>query len=591
MRYTPIAVSSFLSTAILLAIALYALTRRRRPVVARIGVILLLGSLWSLCSALEFLRTDLEGKAVLELLHVPCVSAMLVMLLFSVLASSGARRWLKPRRAWLFLVEPLAACILAAAARGTTLFFHDFRLPAAGSLPGLLYARGPLAWAHIGYSYLLIGACVLLVSLRLRGAPARQKWQGILVITGIAIPALVYGLFLLGVAPGPGVNITSIAQLLGGLCVAGALFLLPFGAAVPVAASAIVRTMEDLVLVVDPEGRLVSANPNACAVIGLDSPLGLTLDALPAPWRTALAPWWEAPSAREAVRVDLPGRTRFYHLSVSPLREDTVEKPLGRLLLLHDVTERVEAAEALRRSEEHLRQAQKMEAVGRLAGGIAHDYNNLLMVITGYCDLLEEELPGDSTAKRQVTEIARAARRASALTAQLLAFGGRQKLQPRLIEINSLVRGLEERIRGVLGDGIRCAMSLRADGGFIMADPVQIEQAIMNLAMNAHEAMHGGGELALATARSHVDALRDHPEVAAGEYVTIAVTDTGTGMSDQIVSRVFEPFFTTKEMGRGPGLGLPTTYGIVKQSGGYIYCSSTPGRGTTFLLYFPRVTP
>jgi two-component system cell cycle sensor histidine kinase/response regulator CckA len=231
-----------------------------------------------------------------------------------------------------------------------------------------------------------------------------------------------------------------------------------------------------------------------------------------------------------------------------------------------------------------------MEAVGRLAGGVAHDYNNLLTVITGYCDLLDEELADGSPLKRQVGEIARAAHRASALTAQLLAFGGRQALRPRLIETNSLVRGLEARIRGVLGDRIRLTMNLRADGGFIMADPEQIEQAIMNLAMNAHEAMPEGGELGLSTARSRVDLLRGHPEVAPGEYVTVAVSDTGMGMSDQIVSRVFEPFFTTKEVGRGPGLGLPTTYGIVKHSGGYIYCSSTPGRGTTFFLYFPCST-
>jgi signal transduction histidine kinase len=590
MHYTPFAVSNLVSMVVLLGFSVHAFVHARQPVLLRTGVVLLSGALWSLCNALGLFWTDLGGKIVFQLLQIPCVSVILLLILFSVMESNGTAAWRAPRRAWLFLIEPLAALILGFAARGTTLFMYDFRLAADGASPGLLFTRGPLGWAHVVYSYVIVTVSVVSLILRQREAPVRQRWQGILIISAILIPALSFLVFLLGAAPLPGINVAPVTQTLGTLCLAGALFILPFGTVMPVAGSVIVRTMEDLVLVVDGKERLVSANPSARAAIGVDPSRGIALDALPAPWRTALGPWWGASSARETVRVELPGRTRWYHLTVTPLRDDTVGRPRDRLLLLHDVTERTEAEEELRRSEDQLRESQKMEAIGRLAGGVAHDYNNLLTVITGYCDLLDEELAENSSQKRQVAEIARAARRASALTAQLLVFGGRRRARPRLIEINSLAQGLEERIRGVLGDRIRLTMDLLADGGFIMADPEQIEQAIINLAMNAREAMPEGGDLVFVTARSRVERLRDHPEVAPGDYVTVAMSDTGTGMSDQIVSRIFEPFFTTKETGKGPGLGLPTTYGIVKHSGGYIYCSSTPGKGTTFLLYFPCTT-
>ena len=235
-------------------------------------------------------------------------------------------------------------------------------------------------------------------------------------------------------------------------------------------------------------------------------------------------------------------------------------------------------------------QAQKMEAVGRLAGGIAHDFNNLLTVIKGYSELAEEGLPENSPVKAHVDEIARAATQAANLTAKLLAFSRKQVLMPRVINPNALLQAAEKMIARLVGEDIEIKTVLSAEAGNIKADPGQIEQVLMNLAVNARDAMPGGGKLTIETSNRTIDneyAL-GHPGVRAGEYVQITVSDTGHGMGKEVLSHLFEPFFTTKEPGKGTGLGLSTVYGIVKQSAGHITCYSEPGKGTTFTIYFPR---
>ena len=255
----------------------------------------------------------------------------------------------------------------------------------------------------------------------------------------------------------------------------------------------------------------------------------------------------------------------------------------------HDVTEARAAEHALRRSQEQLQQSQKMEAIGRLAGGIAHDFNNILTVISGYCDMLSEAADEGKVLKREIAEVSHAAQRASRLTAQLLAFSRKQVLQPRVVSLNALVRGAEGILARVIGEDIELVTRLHPAAGNIQADPGQVEQVIMNLAVNARDAMPAGGTLTLETVRDVPDAdfLRDHPEMLPGEYMRLSAVDTGVGMSGDIVPRIFEPFFTTKEDGKGTGLGLSTAYGIIKQSNGYIYCTSAPSRGTTFTIYFP----
>jgi two-component system, chemotaxis family, CheB/CheR fusion protein len=260
------------------------------------------------------------------------------------------------------------------------------------------------------------------------------------------------------------------------------------------------------------------------------------------------------------------------------------------LLAVDDITERKLAQQALRRSEEHLRQSQKMEAVGRLAGGIAHDFNNLLTAIIGYSELLADTLAGNEPAIQQVLEIKKAGDRAASLIQQLLAFSRRQVLQPKVLDLNVIVAEFDRMLRRLVGERIRVVINCAPALWQVRADPGEIGRAIMNLSLNARDAMPDGGTLAIETANVTLpEADASEPDLTPGPYVTMAVCDTGVGMSAEMQAHIFEPFFTTKETGKGTGLGLATVLGIVEQSGGAIRCESEPGRGTVFTIFLPAV--
>ena len=288
------------------------------------------------------------------------------------------------------------------------------------------------------------------------------------------------------------------------------------------------------------------------------------------------------------VRPD--GEQRILHSRGNVIPNERGE-PIRMFGTAQDVTELHQAEARLRESELQLRHAQKMEAVGQLAGGIAHDFNNLLTAVTGYSDLALRRLKAGDPLRHNIEEIRKAGERAAALTRQLLAFSRKQVLQPKVLDLNVVISDLEKMLRRLIGEDVELRTVFKPPLGNIKADPGQIEQVIMNLAVNARDAMPSGGRLSIETDNVNLDEAfaRKHVGVAPGSYVLLSMSDTGTGMDEETQARIFEPFFTTKEVGKGTGLGLSMVYGIVKQSDGLILVHSTVDRGTTFNIYLPRV--
>ncbi|MEZ5099779.1 MAG: response regulator [Thermoleophilia bacterium] len=355
---------------------------------------------------------------------------------------------------------------------------------------------------------------------------------------------------------------------------------------------ALVQHSSDVITVVDPATTIRFLAPSIESVLGyrIDELLGSRLTKLAhAEDQRAVIDWCAAAAAEDGLSAPLEfrvlahdGSWRTIEAVASNLNDDPEIE--GLVLTLRDVTRRHEL-------EEELRQAQKLEALGRLAGGVAHDFNNLLTAIEGYSEFALSRLAdADSAAAGDIVEIRRAAERAGALTRQLLAFGKRQVLQPRVLDLNSVLNGLERMLATLLGEKIQLRLQLEAGLGRIKVDPVQLEQVILNLVVNARDAMPEGGRLTIATRTVEIDGeWGQRRDVAPGEYVRLAVSDTGHGIDPVIQARIFEPFFTTKGDGRGTGLGLATVHGIVRQSGGDIELTSEVGNGTTFEVHLPCV--
>jgi len=361
---------------------------------------------------------------------------------------------------------------------------------------------------------------------------------------------------------------------------------------------ALVENSSDALVLIDAEGRVTYMTPSSTRHLGWqpDQMLGRSVFEFLHPDDR------EAAGARLADALRNPGKPvtvqfRFLHGDRSWRTMEGVgvnhlgDPAVGAIVWnARDITDR-------RKLEEQLRQAQKMEAVGQLAGGVAHDFNNLLTAILGYCNLLLDDMPHEDPLRPDLQEIRAAGERAAALTRQLLAFSRRQILHPQVVDINTIVRPLEKLLRRLISEDVELVTALAEDLMAVRADPAAIEQILVNLAVNARDAMPLGGRMTIETANVELDDTYaiTHVTLKPGPYVMLAVSDSGAGMGEATRARVFEPFFTTKEQGKGSGLGLATVYGMVKQSGGYIWVYSEPGHGTVFKVYLPpavrRSTP
>jgi hypothetical protein len=363
---------------------------------------------------------------------------------------------------------------------------------------------------------------------------------------------------------------------------------------------ALLEAAPDAMVIVAADGRIALVNGQTERLFGYmrDEMLGrpvemLIPEALRARHVERRAEFHENPRTRPmSGGVSLLARTKSgaeipVEISLSPFR---TSEGLFAIATIRDIGERKRAEAALQRAEEQLRQAHKMEAIGSLAGGIAHDFNNLLSVILSYASLVLDELkPGDPI-RGDIEQMRTAGERGARLTQQLLAFGRQQMLAPKILDLTQVVDGIEGMLRRLLGEDVEVSLLTTRGLGKVVADPGQIEQILINLAVNARDAMPEGGKLTIETANVQLDEAyaAEHLGVVPGPYVMLAVTDTGVGMDAATRERVFEPFFTTKAKGKGTGLGLSTVFGIVKQSGGHIWIYSEPGEGTTFKVYLPR---
>ena len=346
----------------------------------------------------------------------------------------------------------------------------------------------------------------------------------------------------------------------------------------------------DSIMLLDREYRIIRANRATTQYLGLKYE-----DIIGKPCFTLMhqysCPPSECPyrrmllSGREKeVEIDEKDLNRSLRVSAIPLRDGAGDLQ-GAIHVMRDITER-------KHLEEELLQAKKLEAIGRLAGGVAHDFNNILGVIVGYSDLMLEQIPeADSVLRGELSEIRKAADRAKGVTRQLLAFSRKQVMQPQAVSLNDIVTDVAKMLHPLIGEDINLVIEPGDDVGIVKVDPIQIQQVLINLAINARDAMPNGGQLTIVTGNVHLDEHypRFQQPVPMGNYVMVAVNDTGIGMDEETVSHIFEPFFTTKEKGKGTGFGLSIVYGIVKQSGGYIWVHSEPGHGTTFKIYLPRI--
>jgi PAS domain S-box-containing protein len=353
----------------------------------------------------------------------------------------------------------------------------------------------------------------------------------------------------------------------------------------------LVENARDIVYTHDLNGNFTSLNKAGETITGFSraEALHLNIDQVVAPeWlqtarqsiKNRLAGYASSPYEVEIVAKD--GHRVSLEVNGRLIMKDG--KPVAIQGIARDITER-------KSLEEQLRQAQKMEAVGNLAGGVAHDFNNLLTVMVGYCELLLTNTTSTTAEHKMIAEILKAAKQAASLTAQLLAFGRRQRLELLVLNLNDVIRGTQKMLRRLIGEHIELITDLDPALACTKADAGQIQQVIMNLAVNARDAMAGGGRLTIRTRNQDFEEgfSRGKMVITPGRYIVISVSDTGCGMDKETQARIFEPFFTTKEMGKGTGLGLSTVYGIVKQSGGHIWANSEPGQGTTFAVYLPRI--
>jgi PAS domain S-box-containing protein len=437
--------------------------------------------------------------------------------------------------------------------------------------------------------YFVVSALIsvwLLIDMLIRSRPF-YRWQifvlfgGILVDMAVGIPE-VFGDTYPDYLP--------LAFTLSGLFIVWGLAYLRRGDLVAVSRRLVLESIPDPVIVLDAQNRVMSLNLACEQLIGDSepSPIGQPVEEAWPAWIAQVGNLSQADEIRQEVTLDVSEKERVYDVRISPLT-DWRERVVSRIAVLRDITEHRQAERQTAALQAQLLQARKMEAIGTLAGGIAHDFNNLLTAIQGNATLAKNTLDHSSPVYEDLQEIELACMRATRLTRQLLLFSRKQPIQPIALQLNATILELAEMLERLIGEDITIYVHLAPDAWMVQADKGSIEQVIINLAVNARDAMPQGGEIILKTENVVLDEVyrQSAPEARPGQFVRLVVTDTGMGMSQEVIEHLFEPFFSTKDVGRGTGLGLAVVYGIVQQHDGWIQVYSEVGQGSTFTVHLP----
>ena len=566
----------FVAPAILLPLAAYAFAHRRVRGAIWYATLLLALSIWCAAYAWELSAATFAMKVLalkVKYLGVVLLPMAWLGFIYDLVAADE-----RDSRAVVRTVGAASGVLLLIA---WTDGWHGWfwgGLTLEGVGPGsVIVGRGPGFWLNVALTYAALVTGVLVLAAQAVTSPYLYRKRAAIIITAAVIPWAGNLIFVAGDERPGTVDLTPVLFAVTAILAALAVFRYRVLDPIPTLRDVRIEIIGDGLIIVDARGRVADLNGAAEAIVGRSraAAAGLDLDQV----LDGLGPLDGGP-ARVDVQRRVGDEQRTFDASVTPITTPAGQRT-GWLVLLRDVTER-------RQLEEQLRQAQKLEAVGKLAGGVAHDFNNLLTAIIGFAALAVDDVPEGNPARDALAQVRRSAEQAAALTRQLLAFGRRQILQPEPLELGEVIRQMEPMLRRLIGADIEVVSDYGEDVPLVMADRTQVQQILLNLAVNARDAMPRGGQLTIRTARFTLERRGDGgADLPPGEYVSLDVIDSGEGIAPAAMERIFEPFFTTKEFGHGTGLGLSTVYGIVKQSGGDVVVRSTPGAGAAFTVLLP----
>lgn len=584
------ALSLFITATISGSLALYVWLRRAATGGTLFALMLAAVTLWALAYGLELASTELATMRFWVVVQYLGIGATPVLWLLFTIHYSGWRDRLPPRRAALLFVVPAISVALNATNEHLHYFHYSVvELDSDGPFPLLATKPGPWYWFHVGYAYSCILGGMLILAHLWRHTPQLYRRQVTLLLLGACLPLAANIAYMAGLRPLEQLDLSPLAFTVTGLLVTIGIFRYSLFELTPIARHALFESLRDPVLVVDARGRLADLNRAAQLAFGGRLRPGLTTASALALWPDLAMLCAGSGEGHAEIRL-AAGAAELYDGIGTPL-SDRRGHPLGRIVVLRDIGERrrIEAERlALERQVQH---TQKLESLGVLAGGIAHDYSNLLMAILGNLDLARFDMEPGHPAQEPLGDAERAARRAADLTRQLLVYAGKSTMVTRPLDLSRLVEEIAQLLQLSVGRLIDFDLRLDHELPLLEGDPAQLQQIVLNLTTNASEAIgRRAGTIALTTGVRACDAAelsqsRLEPRPAPGMFVALAVSDSGGGMDPATSARLFEPFFTTKQMGRG--LGMAAVLGIVRMHGGAITVASEPGRGTTVTVLFP----